>query len=68
MKWKRILLLVANFNTTGYDFYDSAFPPLALEYIAAYVEDLVEVKIIDSKAANLNLLQVKKKLKSLNLI
>jgi len=62
MKWKRILLLVANFKTTGYDFYDSAFPPLALEYIAAYVEDLVDVKIIDSKAANLNLLQVKKKI------
>jgi len=62
MKWKKILLLVANFSTTGYDFYDSAFPPLALEYIAAYVEDLVEVIIIDSKAANLNLLQVKRKI------
>ncbi len=62
MKWKKILLLVANFSTTGYDFYDSAFPPLALEYIAAYVEDLVDVIIIDSKAANLNLQQVKKKI------
>jgi len=62
MKWKKILLLVANFSTSGYDFYDSAFPPLALEYIAAYVEDLAEVIIVDSKAANLNLLQVKKKI------
>ncbi len=62
MKWKRILLLVANYKTTGYDFYDSAFPPLALEYIAAYVEDLVEVIILDSKAANLSLNQVKEKI------
>ncbi len=62
MKWKRILFIVSNFKTTGYDFYDSAFPPLALEYIAAYVEDLADVKIIDSKAANLNLIQVKKKI------
>ena len=62
MQWKRILLLVANYKTTGYDFYDSAFPPLALEYIAAYVEDLGEVKILDSKAANLNFYQVKKKI------
>ena len=62
MKWKRILLIVSNFETTGYDFYDSAFPPLALEYIAAYIEDLADVKIIDSKAANLNLIQVKKKI------
>jgi hypothetical protein len=46
MQWNKILLLVANYKTTGYDFYDSAFPPLALEYIAAYVEDLGEVRII----------------------
>ena len=39
MKWKKILLIVANYKTTGYDFYDTAFPPLALEYVAAYVED-----------------------------
>jgi len=62
MKWKRILFLVANYKTTGYDFYDSAFPPLAFEYLAAYVEDLAEVKILDSKAANLNLSKVKKKI------
>jgi len=62
MQWKRILLLVANFKTTGYDFYDSAFPPLALEYIAAYVEDLAKVKILDSKAANLDFSQVKKRI------
>ncbi|MBY9005462.1 MAG: cobalamin-dependent protein [Candidatus Lokiarchaeota archaeon] len=62
MKWKKILLLVANYKTTGYDFYDSAFPPLALEYIAAYVEDLANVIILDSKAGNLNLTQVKKEI------
>ena len=62
MKWKKILLLVANYKTTGYDFYDSAFPPLALEYIAAYVEDLVDVKILDTKAAKLNLSQTRKEI------
>ena len=62
MKWKKILLLVANYRTTGYDFYDSAFPPLALEYIAAYVEDIVEVKILDSKAGNLSHKQVRKEI------
>ena len=64
MKWKKILLLVANYRTTGYDFYDSAFPPLALEYIAAYVEDLVEIKILDSKAGNLSFKQVKKEIEN----
>lgn len=64
MKWKKILLLVANYKTTGYDFYDSAFPPLAFEYIAAYVEDLVEVRILDSKAAKLNFSQVKKEIEN----
>lgn len=64
MKWKKILFLVANYNTTGYDFYDSAFPPLAFEYLAAYVEDLAEVKILDSKAAKLNLSQVKKEIEN----
>ena len=62
MNWKKILLVVSNYKTTGYDFYDSAFPPLALEYIASYVEDLSEVRIIDTKAANLNLKQFKQKL------
>lgn len=62
MKWNKILLLVANYKTTGYDFYDSAFPPLALEYIAAYVEDLVDVMILDTKAANLSLKQTKEKI------
>ena len=62
MKWKKVLLLVANYKTTGYDFYDQAFPPLGLAYIAAYVEDLVEVIILDSKAANLSLNQVKEKI------
>lgn len=62
MKWKKILLLVSNYKTTGYDFYDSAFPPLALQYIAAYVEDLVEVKILDSKAGNLSFKQVRKEI------
>jgi len=62
MKWKKILLIVANYRTTGYDFYDSAFPPLALEYIAAYVEDLVDVRILDAKATNLSLRQIKRKI------
>jgi radical SAM superfamily enzyme YgiQ (UPF0313 family) len=53
---------VANYKTTGYDFYDSAFPPLALEYIAAYVEDLADVIILDAKAANLSLKQVREKI------
>ncbi|MFX1275122.1 MAG: B12-binding domain-containing radical SAM protein [Promethearchaeota archaeon] len=53
MIWNKILLVVTNYKTPGYDFYDSAFPPLALEYIAAHVEDLVEVKILDTKAGNL---------------
>jgi len=62
MKWKKILFIVANYKTTGYDFYDTAFPPLALEYIAAYVEDLVDVMILDTKAANLSLKQTKEKI------
>ncbi len=62
MKWHKILLLVANYRTTGYDFYDSAFPPLALEYIAAYVDDIVDVKILDAKAANLNFKKVRKEI------
>ena len=62
MKWKKILLIVANYKTTAYDFYDSAFPPLALEYVAAYVEDLVDVMILDTKAANLSLKQTKNKI------
>ena len=62
MNWKKILLVVANYKTTGYDFYDSAFPPLALEYIASYVKNIVEVRILDTKAANLTLKQFKQKL------
>jgi anaerobic magnesium-protoporphyrin IX monomethyl ester cyclase len=63
MKWKKILLLVANYRTSGYDFYDSAFPPLALEYIAAYVEDLVKIKILDCKALRLSLNEVREEVK-----
>jgi radical SAM superfamily enzyme YgiQ (UPF0313 family) len=66
MKWRKILLLVANYKTTGYDFYDQAFFPLALGYIAAYVEDLADVIILDSKAANLSLSQVKEKIEQYN--
>jgi len=62
MNWKKILLVVANYKTTGYDFYDSAFPPLALEYIASYVENIVEVRILDTKAANLSFKQFKQEL------
>lgn len=64
--WKKILLIVANYKTTGYDFYDSAFPPLALEYIAASVEDIAEVRILDSKASRLSLKRVKKKIQQFN--
>ncbi|MFW9987698.1 MAG: B12-binding domain-containing radical SAM protein [Candidatus Odinarchaeota archaeon] len=64
MKWKKILFLVANYKTTGYDFYDSAFPPLAFEYLVSYIEDIVEVKILDSKAAKLNFSQVKKEIEN----
>ena len=66
MKWKKILLIVANYKTTGYDFYDSAFPPLALEYLAAYVEDIVDVCILDTKAANLSLPQTRDKIAEFN--
>ncbi len=66
MKWKKILLIVANYKTTGYDFYDSAFPPLALEYIAAYVEDILDVSILDTKAANLSLTQTRDKIAEFN--
>ncbi|MBD3197566.1 MAG: radical SAM protein [Candidatus Lokiarchaeota archaeon] len=55
MKWNKILLVNPNYKTTGYDFYDSAFPPLALQYLAAYVKDFVDVKILDTKALNFNL-------------
>lgn len=64
MKWKKILLLVPNYRTSGYDFYDSAFPPLALEYIAAYVEDMADVKILDTKAADLNFKEVYEEIKA----
>jgi radical SAM superfamily enzyme YgiQ (UPF0313 family) len=62
-KWNRILLVNANYKTSGYDFYDSAFPPLALEYIAAYVEDIAEVDILDTKAENLNFRQYMERLR-----
>ncbi len=60
MMWKKVLLMVADYKTTGYDFYDSAFPPLALEYLAASIEDISKVKILDFKAGKYNVKQIKK--------
>jgi radical SAM superfamily enzyme YgiQ (UPF0313 family) len=65
-KWNRILLVNANYKTSGYDFYDSAFPPLALEYIAAYVKDIADVDILDTKAEGLNFRQYYDRLKEYN--
>jgi len=41
-------------------FYDHIFPPLGLEYIAAYIEDLAEVRIIDNRLKTMNLKVVEK--------
>jgi radical SAM superfamily enzyme YgiQ (UPF0313 family) len=56
MGYSRIMLIKNNYQTLGYDFYDAAFPSLALEYIAAYIEDIpgVSVQITDAKAENLS--------------
>jgi magnesium-protoporphyrin IX monomethyl ester (oxidative) cyclase len=44
-------------------FYDHIFPPLGLEYIAAYIEDLAEVQIIDNRLKTVNLKVVEKVIK-----
>lgn len=65
MGYSRILLIKGNYKTVGYDFYDAAFPSLALEYIAAYVEDIpgIKIQIIDGQAENLGLKQVLDRIK-----
>ncbi|MHA1652153.1 MAG: B12-binding domain-containing radical SAM protein [Candidatus Helarchaeota archaeon] len=64
MGFSRVLLIKGNYKTVGYDFYDAAFPSLALEYLAAYIEELpgVTIKILDAKAENLTLKQVEKRI------
>ncbi|GAH40632.1 unnamed protein product, partial [marine sediment metagenome] len=56
MGYSRVMLVKNKYKTVGYDFYEAAFPSLALEYIAAYVDDLpgVSVKIVDAKAEDLS--------------
>jgi len=54
-----------NYGTPSHKlwFYDQIFPPLGLEYIAAYIEDLVEVRIIDNRLKTMNLEVVEKVIK-----
>ena len=60
-QWKRILLIKPNYTTKGWDFYNLNFPPLNLLYIASYLSDLeLSVKILDTKAKNLDFKQIKK--------
>ncbi|NVM54677.1 MAG: B12-binding domain-containing radical SAM protein [Candidatus Helarchaeota archaeon] len=68
MGYSRILLVKNNYKTLGYDFYDAAFPSLALEYIAAYVEEIsgVTIQILDAKAEDLSLKQVKNRIQNFN--
>lgn len=64
--WNKIVLVNPNYKTVGYDFYDATFPPLALEYIAAYVEDIAKIHILDTKAEKLNLKKYYERLEDLN--
>ncbi|MFX1295825.1 MAG: B12-binding domain-containing radical SAM protein [Promethearchaeota archaeon] len=68
MGYSRILLIKGNYKTVGYDFYDAAFPSLALEYIAAYIEEIqgVTVQILDAKAENLTLRQIELRIQNYN--
>ncbi|MFX0179880.1 MAG: B12-binding domain-containing radical SAM protein [Candidatus Hodarchaeota archaeon] len=43
--------------------YGHIFPPLGLEYIAAYIEDLAEVRLIDNRLKSANLMVVEKAIK-----
>lgn len=62
------MLIKNNYQTLGYDFYDAAFPSLALEYIAAYIEDIpgVAIQLIDAKAENLSKGQLTKRIYDFN--
>ncbi|MHA1131245.1 MAG: B12-binding domain-containing radical SAM protein [Candidatus Helarchaeota archaeon] len=65
MSYSRVLLIKGKYKTVGYDFYDAAFPSLALEYLAAYIEELpgVTVNILDAKAENLSNVQVEMRIR-----
>ena len=65
MGYSRVMLVKNKYKTVGYDFYEAAFPSLALEYIAAYVDDLpgVSVKIVDAKAEDLSIKKVIKRIR-----
>ncbi len=68
MGFSRVMLIKNNYKTVGYDFYDAAFPSLALEYLAAYIEEIpgVTIEILDAKAENLGLREVKERIKEFN--
>ena len=68
MEFSRVLLIKNNYKTVGYDFYDAAFPSLALEYLAAYIEDIpgLTIEILDAKAENLTLGQIRKRIQDFN--
>ncbi len=63
MGYSRVMLIKNKYKTVGYDFYDAAFPSLALEYIAAYIEDVpgISIQITDAKAEDLSLKEIIKR-------
>jgi radical SAM superfamily enzyme YgiQ (UPF0313 family) len=60
----RVLLIMPNYGLPqkAYKlwFYGHIFPPLGLEYIAANIEDIAEVRIIDNRLSSMNLVKVEK--------
>lgn len=64
MGYSRIMLIKNNYQTLGYDFYDAAFPSLALEYIAAYIEEIpgISIQLIDAKAEGLSVKNLTKRI------
>ncbi|MHA1266571.1 MAG: B12-binding domain-containing radical SAM protein [Candidatus Helarchaeota archaeon] len=60
MGFSRVMLIKNKYETIGYDFFEAAFPSLALEYIAAYIEDIpgISIEIVDAKAENLSIQNV----------
>ncbi|MFX0032807.1 MAG: cobalamin-dependent protein, partial [Candidatus Hermodarchaeota archaeon] len=61
----RVLLIMPNYGIRSYKLwnYGHIFPPLGLEYIAAYIEDLAEVRLIDNRLKSANLMVVEKLIK-----
>lgn len=53
----RVLLIMPSYGVDSHKFwfYGHIFPPLGLEYIAAYIEDIAEVRIIDNRLKTVNL-------------